>query len=1060
MDGSGLCRFDGLHFKVFSKNNGFNAEVIRSLLTDKKGRIWAGTKDEGIIIYDGITFRQVTAAQGLNCTTVLKLLEDKDGIIWAATDDAGLYKIRQFNADSFIVEGINESNGLSNNSVFDIIQDRNNRIWAATFGGINVITLSGDSLQIDQLRGGRELQSEFILSIAEDNNGTIWFGTLEDGAFAIEPPEKSSVKHKEFKLELLSRQIRPVNEVNELNIKKIWNIYITVSGELWFASVDNGIIRKHSVKSSQGSETEDIFEHYTIKEGLPGNQTLAVFEDNRKNIWIGTSGDGLCRFMGDMFAHYSEKDGLSNNKVQGIDHDNEGNFWLATSGGGLIKMSEKDGKKEFLSYTVTDGLPGNNLLFVSAGKTKLNPYIWTVVSDNGISRFDKKKFNNFNTNHGLLDNSVYSILVDENGIVWCGSKEGISRFDGVKFLNMELATMNISGKDVNAIIQDKNNNIWFGTRGGLAKYDGSGTIVTYDEVEGLYHKEVKSIVEGPDGNIWIGTNGGIYKFDIFSEEEKMIEYVAGDSILSSNSIRSMIFDNPGNLIVGTDRGFDKITFNRQGEISSVRNFNSTDGFKGTECNDNAVYKDSDGNIWFGTVRGLTRFSPALERISEEPPQINITSLKLFFKDINWKTRSDSVVPWFNLPVSLVLPHNENHLTFYVSAVSLDNPNKILYRYQLEGWEHDWSAPTTQIERDYPVLPPGKYTFKVIASGANGIWNTQPATFKFTINPPWYRTTWFYILCLALLVVIIMLYIKIRERKLIIEKNILEQKVRERTEEVVRQKEEINMQKEEIEEKNKDITDSINYAKRIQTAILPENEKVKKAFPDSFVFFQPRDIVSGDFYWFSQIHQDDKIKYLIAAADCTGHGIPGAFMSMINYSLLNQSVKEKELVEPSEILDEVRKGIISALKQTGESGGQKDGMDIALVSVAYSDDSAELHYSGANNSMYIVKQSAEPVLEEFYPDKMPCAISDKKSDFTNNKLVLNKGDLFYIFTDGYADQFGGEKGKKFKYPKFKELLFSIKHLPMEEQKIILHNTIHEWMGELNQIDDILVIGVRL
>ena len=379
---------------------------------------------------------------------------------------------------------------------------------------------------------------------------------------------------------------------------------------------------------------------------------------------------------------------------------------------------------------------------------------------------------------------------------------------------------------------------------------------------------------------------------------------------------------------------------------------------------------------------------------------------------------------------------------------------------LEGADEEWSPDRKETSVTFSGLSPGTYVFKVIASGANGKWNDEPSTFKFIITPPWYRTTAAYIIYVIVLVGGTYSFVKYRERALILEKKILEDKVQQRTAEVVKQKEELEHQNEIIEEKNKDITDSINYAEKIQRAILPDPEKIKKALPQSFILFQPRDIVSGDFFWYSEVMENSSPVYLLAAADCTGHGVPGAFMSMINTSLLNESVNEKAIHQPSEILNETRKGIIHALKQKGEVGGQKDGMDVGLISLRFADKKIKLEFAGANNSMYIIRKSDSPVLEEIDPDPMPVAISDRTGDFTNNVIELQKGDSFYIFTDGYADQFGGPKGKKFKYSQFKQLLLSIQNNTMDEQHDILEKTMSDWKGSLEQIDDILVIGVRV
>ena len=259
---------------------------------------------------------------------------------------------------------------------------------------------------------------------------------------------------------------------------------------------------------------------------------------------------------------------------------------------------------------------------------------------------------------------------------------------------------------------------------------------------------------------------------------------------------------------------------------------------------------------------------------------------------------------------------------------------------------------------------------------------------------------------------------------------------------------------EIEEKNKDITDSINYALRIQQAILPDLEEIKKILPESFVLFKPRDIVSGDFYWFHQIG-----KYIfVAAADCTGHGVPGAFMSMIGISLLNEIIIEKQIHSPSMILDELRKGIIKSLKQKNETAqaNVQDGMDIALCRIE--NDALKLEFAGANNPVFIVRNGK---IIEFSPDKMPIGTYvDTNKPFTNHTSELQKGDAIYLLSDGYADQFGGPKGKKFMYKQLQELFLSVSVLTPEEQKNKLISVFEGWRGNLEQVDDVCVIGVLI
>lgn len=266
----------------------------------------------------------------------------------------------------------------------------------------------------------------------------------------------------------------------------------------------------------------------------------------------------------------------------------------------------------------------------------------------------------------------------------------------------------------------------------------------------------------------------------------------------------------------------------------------------------------------------------------------------------------------------------------------------------------------------------------------------------------------------------------------------------------------------MEEKNGEIIDSINYAQRIQSALLPEDEVIAKKFPSSFVFYKPKDIVAGDFYWTN----DSGKSNMIAAADCTGHGVPGAMVSVICYNALNRVTREFGLTDPAEILDKTRDIVIKELNNA--SSDVKDGMDISLL--AFADDHVD--FAGAHNPLWIVRKSAliqegDPVsikgdewsLLEIKGDKQPIGKFHQAKPFTTHRIGLLKEDTVYAFTDGYADQFGGEKGKKFKSINFKRLLIKMQDQDLATQKISLESFINEWMGSYDQLDDMCIIAIK-
>ena len=301
----------------------------------------------------------------------------------------------------------------------------------------------------------------------------------------------------------------------------------------------------------------------------------------------------------------------------------------------------------------------------------------------------------------------------------------------------------------------------------------------------------------------------------------------------------------------------------------------------------------------------------------------------------------------------------------------------------------------------------------------------------------------------------------RTEQIMLQKKEIEEKNEELNqllEEVTSQRDEIesqrNMvleQKNKIEEINHEVSQSIDYAKRIQSAILSDPSILAKNLSEYFVLFKPKDKVSGDFYWWHEVEGH----LLIAAVDCTGHGVPGGFMSMLGISFLREIIVKEYITHPGIVLRRLRKEIINVMKQKGESGEQKDGMDMVLVSIDIS--TKVMQFSGANNPLYLVRNGE---LAQHVGDKMPIAIYEKMDKFATTEIQLKEGDQLYMFSDGFADQFGGPDCKKFKYKPFKELLLKNSLLKMEEQKTILDKTLSDWMGNFEQIDDILVLGIKI
>ena len=410
-------------------------------------------------------------------------------------------------------------------------------------------------------------------------------------------------------------------------------------------------------------------------------------------------------------------------------------------------------------------------------------------------------------------------------------------------------------------------------------------------------------------------------------------------------------------------------------------------------------------------------------------------------NVNVEYIRDASGTYTDLSTLSFLPE-QTPLHILLSAPFFPGNEQVLFQYRIENRMEDWSEWSDSPELSL-FLESGEYTIYVRARNVLG--EISPARALYiTIKTPFYQQSWFYLSLSPILLIILYVFFYLRERKIKRDKAILEEKVNERTIEISEQKKQIELQKDSI-------TASITYASRIQRAILPSPKLFEAAFGDYFILFRPRDIVSGDFYWITE--RDDQV--IFSVADCTGHGVPGAFMSMLGNSFLNEITKsKKKTLTASGILNQLRVMITDALSQSGSRNNTDDGMDIAMC--IYNRKTGELNYSGANSPLYLVRDEELHIIK---PNRMPIGYFPEKKEFTGHTLKIKKGDVIYLLSDGYSDQFGGKHDKKFNTGRLRKMLLKNSDLPMIDQKEILESTFESWMQGTEQIDDVLVMGIR-
>ncbi|MBE0673799.1 MAG: SpoIIE family protein phosphatase, partial [Bacteroidales bacterium] len=412
-----------------------------------------------------------------------------------------------------------------------------------------------------------------------------------------------------------------------------------------------------------------------------------------------------------------------------------------------------------------------------------------------------------------------------------------------------------------------------------------------------------------------------------------------------------------------------------------------------------------------------------------------------FNNIISVTVNDSV---YTSPSQISLKYNRYVVRIEYVGINHSNPDLVRYKTRLVNYDNDWSDNGTSRQITYR-LTDGTFRFALESVNEAGTTSISESLLEIVVRKPIWRRWWFILAALALLSGIVVFIIRIREENQRRLRLNLENELRDRTREVVRQKE-------EIEQQNIEITDSINYAKRIQSSILPDVVKLKDSFRDAFIIFLPRDIVSGDFYWFERLDDD---RFILACADSTGHGVPGAFMSMIGSTLLQDIVTRQNITRPSEVLTMLDKQIFSTLNRNLDVGVSNDGMDMVICE--FSLKSRHIRFASAMRPVILIMEGEPIYIKGNRSSVGGMAYSEKF--FDDQEYYLSEGDAIYLFSDGFPDQFGGEDGKKMKVARLKKLIESLTQMPMEEQKDYITNFFYDWKGDHEQVDDILFMGIK-
>ncbi len=1037
---SGITLAQDYHFKTYSTEDGLSNRFVYTINQDESGFLWIGT-GSGLSRFDGIEFRSDFLPDSLAEISYVCSYRDSTGSLWFGTNNGMVVK---YSDGAFRLYDLGE---YTSGAITGLIEGVEGDIIASTQSGGIVVILPGSPAELIY----RELDAGLIFSIGKAPNGRLMVGT-NDGLLMFSFPHRNNTPQLISKIEgipstrincihigqysgrmfvgtedkglymiaqgrgedkLAVKDLTAKTGFNRANIRELTE---TGNGELWISLFRGGLL-KIFLDEDINKITE--YRQFNNTNGLVNNNTQSVFMDHERNIWTGTAGSGLAMLMDEAITFLAGNEQVSGKSITAIDNDDK-YYYLAGDKG--IAVYSKNDFQLIESFDKKNGLPDDRITAIDLD----GDILWTGTAGSGLYKFSlkTKKASAFFVSNDDNEKYINDIVREKNNL-WLATNSGIFNFDLSGDMKDHFSTsQGLPHNSISHLFIDDENRLWISTLSDVLYYLEENKLVKSDFPSAGIRIDFRQITRSDKGDIWAATYGnGVLHFTsdtVFS--------VTKETGLLSNYCYSIFKDNLNRIWVGHRQGFSRIS----GEKKLIHTCGQERGILG-DANPNSGLVEDNGKVILGTSQGVLIYDQRMEKANDIAPVISINSVSFNDTDV---------------PVSgrIVMPYSSYKLKVDFIGISFNKPEDVVYKYKLDNYDSEWSDYTSLSEAVYNRLDDGVYKFMLYAYNTNYVSSAEAYSFDIIVRKPFWKSLWFYILLTAALVAMVIWIIKYRERKQKKLQIFLEKELDERTKEVVEQKDEIEL-------KNKEITDSINYAQRIQASILPPLQKLKDNLPASFVFYRPRDIVSGDFYWWDRV---DKDRFMIVCADSTGHGVPGAFMSMIGSTLIKDIVGRKPNIKPSDLLKALDEEITASLNQNTEGHISNDGMDI--IACEFNLKTKYMRFSSAMRPIIMFHKD-----EQYYLRGNRSSIGGDTilaKTFEDQEYQLAEGDVVYLFSDGYPDQFGGPLGKKLKMLRLKNLLEDIHKKDMDEQYKHIERNFDIWKGDLDQVDDVLFMGIKI
>lgn len=996
--GDGLSTYAGQGFKVYKTNSGLAEIGISALFKDSKNKIWLGHFEGGVsyVMPSGrigkVNFKEPLSAK------LIQILEIGPNNYIFLKKNIGIVL---YNSATGVVDNIQDENFMETVS---ILANKDELFLLKPDGvyTIKIKNLLAKKYQVEQkikLKEGACMQ----YSIGKDN---LLIADNSLGMLTYRADENLSALDT-FKL------TRPNGSLfTKVISDRFSNIYVSTTDDGFF-------------KINPSSK---LIKTYTVKNGLNSNAIQSLFIDREDNLWVGTYGYGLQQLNNEMYSYRFIKDNEGVRlPINSIVRINGRNAVATDKGMGYIN----EDKVDFATNSQLINKKFKNLMLYN------NNFIFSTV-DGELFKSDTlfktiTKIPLFTTNQKLVINSLSS---DPKTIYACTSA-GLYVIDPSNFqytvLNTESGLLH---NNVKYIFIDSKKHMWICSQGTPIYYlDNLKNIKMFDNVEGLKLFNIQTICEDKNKNIWISSLGdGVFKFN----GRRFDNFTVADGLKSAYSY-GIVSDYKNGIWVAhanaiSYKNNNKKNFNRIGGNSDLLQNNFIEN--------STFYDKVENEIFFGTTEGIVRINTSKQRFNEIEPVLNVLNITINGDRV--ESLKDTT-----------LKYNSYDFSFEFIGVCLSEPANVKYRYKLklEGAEDNWEIITSETRRlNFPKLKNGDYTFMIYAANNDGLWNSEPIEYRFKIDKPFWQKWWFIITSICVSALLIFIGIKWRTRQLIQNQKELEHKIHLQTIEIRSEKEHISKIAEELKVVHEDLRDSINYAKNIQSSIIP-NLNGRLGPVDVFEHFQPKDVVGGDFFGFYILPDNNKIVFL---ADCTGHGVPGGFLTVIAKALLDKIVLEMKIYHPKDIIYKLNSEF--RLFFGGNSTDENvryEGLVISFIHIDYNKKMVDICVAG--NPFYYSTSQSDVI--SYKGSRSSVGYEENMGELNVLQIPIESGLRLYMFSDGLQDQFGGTDAKRFSSKKVAAALNKSKLLSVKEQGYLVLSEWSDWRRGSEQVDDVSLIIMK-